>query len=174
MLDEGGHMNIEIRNMIETDILDFNKEFTLQGWNKPVSLFERYFDEQENGKRQVFVATVQNQVAGYTTLLPNDKFGAFKNMNIPTVCDFNVLEKYQKQGIGTAILDRIENTVKKYSDKICLGVGLHHGYGPAQRLYVKRGYIPDGSGVWYNNKVLEPYTDCKNDDGLVLYMLKQL
>ena len=26
-------------------------------------------------------------------------------------------------------------------------MGLHSGYGPAQRLYARRGYVPDGSGV---------------------------
>lgn len=68
----------------------------------------------------------------------------------------------------------MENQVKKYSNEISLGVGLHYGYGSAQRLYVKRGYIPDESGVWYNDKILEQYFDCKNDDDLNLYLSKKL
>lgn len=71
-------------------------------------------------------------------------------------------------------MEAIETSVKIYSKKICLGVGLHYGYGPAQRLYVKRGYIPDGSGVWYQNKILEQYADCNNNDDLILYMSKDL
>ncbi|HHD2752245.1 TPA: GNAT family N-acetyltransferase [Clostridium perfringens] len=165
-------MNIQIRNMLKSDILEFNKAFELQGWEKPISLFEKYYKEQKNGDRRIFVASMEDQVLGYATLLPNDENGPFANMNIPTVRDFNVLEKYQKNGIGTALLNKIENVVKEYSDKICLGVGLHSGYGPAQRMYVKRGYVPDGSGVWYNNMVLEKYADCKNDDDLVLYLSK--
>lgn len=39
------------------------------------------------------------------------------------------------------------------SDTVCLGVGLHSGYGAAQRMYVLRGYVPDGSGVWYEGRV---------------------
>ncbi|HHD2782105.1 TPA: GNAT family N-acetyltransferase [Clostridium perfringens] len=158
--------------MLKSDILEFNKAFELQGWEKPISLFEKYYKEQKNGDRRIFVASMEDQVLGYATLLPNDENGPFANMNIPTVRDFNVLEKYQKNGIGTALLNKIENVVKEYSDKICLGVGLHSGYGPAQRMYVKRGYVPDGSGVWYNNMVLEKYADCKNDDDLVLYLSK--
>lgn len=165
-------MNIQIRNMLKSDILEFNKAFELQGWEKPISLFEKYYKEQKNGDRRIFVASMEDQVLGYATLLPNDENGPFANMNIPTVRDFNVLEKYQKNGIGTALLNKIENVVKEYSDKICLGVGLHSGYGPAQRMYVKRGYVPDGSGVWYNNMILEKYADCKNDDDLVLYLSK--
>ena len=31
-------------------------------------------------------------------------------------------------------------------------------------MYVKRGYIPDGSGVWYGETVCEPHADCCNDE----------
>ena len=41
-------------------------------------------------------------------------------------------------------------------------------------MYVKRGYIPDGSGVWYKDRVCESYTPCENDDDLVLYLSKRL
>lgn len=27
-------------------------------------------------------------------------------------------------------------------------------------MYVKRGYIPDGSGVWYRDKVCEQNAEC--------------
>lgn len=60
------------------------------------------------------------------------------------------------------------------SDKVYLGVGLHSGYGAAQRMYFKRGYIPDGSGAWYQNRQLEQYADCCNDDELILFMSKDL
>jgi len=61
-----------------------------------------------------------------------------------------------------------------YSSKIYLSVGLHNGYGNAQRLYVKRGYNFDGSGVWYKDKICDPYSTCINDDELQLYMYKEL
>ncbi|MDM0491319.1 GNAT family N-acetyltransferase [Clostridium perfringens] len=166
-------MKFKIRNMIKSDIINFNKEFKLQGWEKPISLFERYYEEQEKGSRRVFVAYNENNVLGYATLIPNDENGPFANMRIPTLRDFNVLEKYQNEGVGTALLDKIEDTVKEYSKSICLGVGLHSEYGSAQRMYIKRGYIPDGSGVWYNNMLLEQNAQCKNDDDLVLYLIKE-
>lgn len=167
-------MSIIIRDMIISDALKFYEAFKLQGWNKPASLFEQYYNEQQSGKRKVFVATCDKHVLGYATLIQNAENGPFANENIPIIYDFNVFKKYQGNGVGTAILDYIENKVKDYSNEICLGVGLHYGYGTAQRLYVKRGYIPDGSGVWYNDKVLEQYVDCKNDDALNLYLSKKL
>ncbi len=59
-----------------------------------------------------------------------------------------------------------------HTARVCLGVGLHSGYGGAQRLYAKRGYLPDGSGVWYRDAVCEPYAICRNDDDLILYLSK--
>ncbi len=167
-------MEIKIRKMVEGDIREFPQEFSLQGWNKPVSQFQTYFEEQENGKRQLFIATVDGKVAGYATLLAHDVSGPFKDKEIPVIIDLNVLEKYQKNGVGTALMDDIENSVKEYSSTICLNVGLHSGYGSAQRMYVKRGYIPDGSGVWFKGEQWEQYAPCVNDDDMVLYMSKSL
>ena len=53
---------------------------------------------------------------------------------------------YDKNGI--LIRDLQQSDAQIITDVIYLGVGLHSGYGSAQRMYVKRGYIPDGSGVW--------------------------
>ncbi|OON92924.1 MAG: GNAT family N-acetyltransferase [Candidatus Epulonipiscioides saccharophilum] len=168
-------MNIAIRKMIKSDIIEFPIEFLKQGGhNKSEALFQKYFQEQEEGSRKLFIATVDNKIAGYATLLPQDLFGAFKGRNIPIIVDFNVLEKYQKHGVGTTILNYIEDNVKKYSSEICLGVGLHYGYGSAQRMYIKRGYIPDGSGVWFQDERLEQYAKCINDDELILYLSKKL
>lgn len=30
-------------------------------------------------------------------------------------------------------------------------------------MYIKRGYIPDGSGVWYGDKISPQYADCCHD-----------
>lgn len=166
-------MKLDIRALDLSDITYFPKEFQMQGWEKPVSLFRQYYEEQEKGIRRVTVATLDTVPAGYATLLQNDSHGPFQDQNIPVIVDFNVLEKYQRLGVGSAIFDAIEEEVKKYSKKICLGVGLHSGYGAAQRLYIKRGYIPDGSGVWFENRPLKPYAECVNNDDLVLYLSKE-
>ncbi len=100
--------------------------------------------------------------------------GTFGGKGYPEIVDFGVLEKYRKQGIGTILMDVAEEIAATYADTVYLGVGLHSGYGSAQRMYVKRGYIPDGSGVWYQDKICKPYGERKNDDDLVLYLSKKL
>lgn len=67
-------------------------------------------------------------------------------------------------------MNAAEELATDYADIVYLGVGLHNGYGTAQRMYVKRGYIPDGSGVWYQDQVCKPYETYKNDDTLILYL----
>ena len=162
-----------IRKMQESDIKDLSRGFISQGWPGREEILARYFLEQECGEREVLVAEVEGALAGYITILPDAKQGAFSGM-APELSDFNVFEPFQNQGIGNLLMEEAENRVKIFSDKVTLGVGLHSGYGPAQRLYIKRGYIPDGSGVWYRNQPLEMNAVCEDIGELVLYLSKDL
>lgn len=163
-----------IRSMVKCDIEKLIKGFLEQGWHKSYELFNEYYNQQERNEKTVIVVETDEDVAGYVTLLSNAEVGPYAKKNIPEIVDFNVLIKYQKRGIGNKIMDVAEKLAKKESDYVSLAVGLHNGYGSAQRMYVKRGYIPDGSGVWYNGKILEPYSSCVNDDDLILYFSKCL
>ncbi|WP_228477422.1 hypothetical protein [Streptococcus suis] len=49
---------------------------------------------------------------------------------------------------------------------------MNANYGKAQRLYVKHGFIPDGSGVWYRGCSLPVGAKAYNDDELALYFTK--
>jgi len=168
--------NIVVRSISVGDIQTLYEEFcVVQGWkSKSTELFARYLEEQDAGLRRVLVAEVDGKVAGYVTLLPGDTEGPFANMGVPTVSDFNVLKRHQRQGVGAALMDAVEGIAKESSDRICLGVGLNRDYGAAQRIYVLRGYLPDGSGLWWNNRNLAPYEECVNDDDLILYLSKNL
>ena len=161
-----------IRKMQESDIKNLSRGFISQGWPSREEILTRYFKEQESGEREVLVAEVEGAVAGYITILPSAKHGPFAEV-YPELSDFNVFEPFQNQGIGNLLLEEAEKRVKLISDKVTLGVGLHSGYGPAQRLYMKRGYIPDGTGVWYRNQPLEMNATIQNNDDLVLYLVKE-
>ena len=161
-----------IRKMQESDIKDLSRGFISQGWPSREEILARYFLEQECGEREVLVAEVEGALAGYITILPCAKQGPFAEIH-PELSDFNVFEPFQNQGIGNLLMEEAENRVKLIFDKVTLGVGLHSGYGPAQRLYIKRGYIPDGTGVWYRNQPLEMNATIQNNDDLVLYLSKK-
>ena len=161
-----------IRKMQESDIQDLSRGFISQGWPSREEILTRYFKEQESGEREVLVAEVEGAVEGYITILPSAKHGPFAEV-YPELSDFNVFEPFRNQGIGNQLLEKAEKRVKFVSSKVTLGVGLHLGYGPAQRLYIRRGYIPDGTGVWYRNQPLEMNATCQNNDDLVLYLVKE-
>ena len=162
-----------IRKMQESDIKELSRGFISQGWPSREEILTRYFKEQESGEREVLVAKVEGAVAGYITILPCAKQGPFAGM-APELSDFNVFEPFQNQGIGNLLLEEAEKRVRLISDKVTLGVGLHSGYGPAQRLYIKRGYIPDGTGVWYQNHQPAMNAVCEDIGELVLYLSKNL
>lgn len=162
-----------IRKMQESDIKDLSRGFIRQGWPGREEILARYFLEQECGEREVLVAEVKDALAGYITILPSAKHGPFVEI-YPELSDFNVFEPFQNQGIGNLLMEEAEKRVRLISDKVTLGVGLHSGYGPAQRLYIKRGYIPDGTGVWYQNHRPAMDATCEDIGDLVLYLSKDL
>ena len=158
-----------IRKMQESDIKELSRGFISQGWPSREEILTRYFKEQESGEREVLVAEVEGALAGYISILPCAKQGPFAEI-YPELSDFNVFEPFQNQGIGNLLLEEAEKRVRLISDKVTLGVGLHSGYGPAQRLYIKRGYIPDGTGVWYQNHQPAMNAVCEDIGELVLYL----
>jgi GNAT superfamily N-acetyltransferase len=169
---------IQIRPLIREDIAAISEAFNEIGWNKPATLFERYLKEQELGARIVWVAHFKGKFAGYVILKWKSQYPLFKEQNIPKIMDLNVLPSFRKMGIGSLLLDAAEKKAATRSDTIGIGVGLYAGadggYGSAQRLYVKRGYIPDGKGVTYNYEPTIPGNSYALDDDLVLWFTKKL
>lgn len=145
-----------------------------QGWHASVEKYLKRLEDQKAGKAVTLAAEYSGITVGYINVYPDSAWGAFGGKGYPEIVDFGVLEKYRGKGIGTVLMDIAEKVAAEYADMVYLGVGLHSGYGSAQRMYVKRGYIPDGSGVWYCDKICEPYGVCRNDDELILYFSKKL
>lgn len=165
---------ILIRDLEPRDVQPFVDGENAQGWNSDRSKLEGRLKDHAEGKSISLAAEYMGNPAGYINVYPDSPWGAFGGIGYPEIVDFAVLEKYRNNGIGAKLMDIAEQIAGEYADTVYLGVGLHSGYGSAQRMYVKRGYIPDGSGVWYGDKVCHPYADCCNDDDLNLYMLKNL
>lgn len=166
--------DILIRDMQQSDVQIITDGEIAQGWDATVDKYEMRLLHQAEGKSVSLVAEYQGNVAGYINVYPASEWGAFAGKGLPEIVDFGVLEKYRKNGVGNKLMDVAEEVAGRYGDVVYLGVGMHHGYGSAQRMYVKRGYIPDGTGVWYKDKVCGQYEDCCNDDDLVLYLSKRI
>lgn len=163
-----------IRTIEETDAQIICKEEIAQGWNQTIDKYLMRIEDNRTGKAISLVAEYQGNVAGYINVYPDAKDGAFANKGYPEIVDFGVLVKYRRHGIGSKLMDVAEKISGEFADTVYLGVGLYTDYGSAQRMYAKRGYIPDGTGVWYGEKIAEPYENYCNDDDLILYMSKKL
>ena len=167
--------NLMIRNMENADAQVFTEEFTAQGWHPSMAEYRSRLNDQSDGKCIALTAVYAGCPAGYVYVYLHANEGPFKGKGWPIIVDFNVLKKYQRKGIGNRLMDAAEQIASQYADTVCLGVGLCDSYGAAQRMYVKRGYIPDGSGVWYQGKQCVQYeTVCTIDDDLILFFSKKL
>jgi hypothetical protein len=71
-------------------------------------------------------------------------------------------------------MDAAEAAAATRSDTVGLGVGLYADYGPAHRMYLSRGYLPDGRGIAYQSESVPPGTAITVDDDLTLMMTRRL
>lgn len=165
---------IEIRPLEEEDAETLAAGFAEMGWNKPASRYVRYLAEQANGSRSVLVAVWEEKVAGYVTIMWESRDPAFRERTIPEINDLNVLKPFRRRGIGNALMARAEALIGERGPVAGLGVGLHSGYGSAQRLYVRRGYIPDGAGVVLNGEIVPEGAQVRLDDEATLRLTKRL
>lgn len=163
-----------IRKIDKRDIPEIAKAFAELGWHKPASQYERYLMEQVFRVRDVYIALVDDRFSGYLTISWQSGYAPFRERSIPEIMDFNVLPAHRRQGIGTSLMDRAESEIAKVSTVAGIGVGMTPDYGAAQRLYARRGYIPDGKGLYYLGHPVVHGEAIKADDNLVLYLTKEL
>jgi len=150
---------IEIRRMRAEDAGMMREIFLRHGIRRPEDYYVRCHEENESGVR-------------VTHLLERSGYPYFAENGIPEINDFNVIPPLRRKGIGDALLDAIERIALEKYGIVGIGVGLYASYGPAQRLYARRGYIPDGRGVVYKGVPVPRGATAVVDDDLNLYFTK--
>ena len=163
-----------IRLLMAGDIPAIAAAFAALGWHKPATQYERYVAEQRRGERVVPVAFQGGVFAGYVTIVWRSGYPPFQGPGIPEIVDFNVLPHRRQRGIGSQLLDEAERRIAERSPVAGIGVGLYADYGAAQRLYVQRGYVPDGRGLVSHGRHVAGGETVIVDDGLALYFTKSL
>ncbi len=163
-----------LRRLRADDAETLAAAFAAQGWQKPAEQYRRYAAEQAAGQRVTLVAEVDDVFAGYVNVLWESPYAGFRAAGIPEIADFNVLQRFQRRGIGTALMNAAEALIAERSPVAGIGVGLTADYGAAQILYVKRGYVPDGRGLVYRDRPAPYGTAVTVDDDLVLYLTRRL
>ena len=168
-------MNLVLRPLRSEDIAEVVAAFAALGWGgKLEAQYERYLAEHGARTRVTRFAFADGAFAGYLNVLWQSGYPPFGDALIPMINDFNVLPTVRRRGIGTALMEEAERVIAVRSPVAGVGVGMAAGYGPAQRLYLRRGYVPDGRGLMTHERPVVEGESVSIDDDLVLYFTKLL
>lgn len=162
---------LEVTLLVAGDCVLLHSSFSAMGWRKPPGLFEAYFGEQGRGERLLWVARCGDSIAGFVTLGWRSTYLPFAELGVPEIGDLNVYPDHRRRGVASALLDVAEAAAFARAPAVGIAVGLYAAYGPAQRLYVKRGYVPDGRGVTAHGAPVAEGATVGVDDDLLLWLL---
>ena len=165
---------LTIRNLHIEDAEVISAAFAELGWDKPVTQYEKYVRNQESGTHVIFVAEVDSVLAGYVTVVWTPAYSSFAEKGVPEISDLNVLPKFRRRGIASALMDSAESKIAERGDVAGIGVGMTPDYGAAQKMYALRGYVPDGRGLTHNGEPVRYRQPIVVDDSLVLWFTKVL
>jgi GNAT superfamily N-acetyltransferase len=163
---------LHLRDLTADQIDDLTAAFL--DWPKTRGSFMRWLARVADGSYNLIVARIDGRIVGYTGIHWASDYPPFAAAGIPEINDFNVLPEFRRRGFGSALLDEAESRIALRSEVAGVGVGLYGDYGSAQRLYVKRGYLPDGLGITRDGVPVVAGTSVPIDDDTVLWFTKRL
>lgn len=150
------------------------KEFAAKAWPKPDGYFAECFAAQERGEMMLLVAAEGDALLGYVKVVWLPEYAPFREAGIPEIQDLNVVPAARRKAVATRLLNRAEALVAQRSPVAGIGVGLHPGYAAAQRLYARRGYVPDGRPLQYHGAPVREGQEVRLDNDLTMNLTKEL
>ena len=160
--------SLEINQASEADIPALYQFYEASG-KSDVGYFESLFEKDT----VILLAYLDKSLVAFGVLNFEPKYSLYQKLDIPEIQDLNVLPDHRQQGIATALVTAFETLAHDQgAQSIGISVGLTKNYGPAQRLYFKMGYIPDGNGITYDRQGVCVGQVYNADDNLCLMMVK--
>lgn len=163
-----------LSNLTEADCEALSLAFRGTHLERPASQIARHLAACAAGARLALVARGPDGAVGYGTLDWQSEHPPFRAAGIPEIRDLNVAPHARRQGIAARLLDAFEARARERSPSVGIGFGLDRDYGAAQRLYVTRGYVPDGNGAYRGTEPVRAGERVVVDDELVLFLVKEL
>lgn len=167
-------VGVAIKRLEKGDAERLAFAFMALGEHAPASMFIQYFQDQRRGAREVLVAWSGELLLGYVTVQWDSEYPPFRDGQIPEIVDLHVLPEWRRQGVGSRLMDEAERLIGERSPLAGISVGAHAAYGPAQVMYVRRGYLPDGRGISYRFRAPRTGEYVRIDDGLALHFIKSV
>lgn len=135
---------------------------------------QEHLADHATGGGDTFLAYAGNELAGYVTIRWVSHNPLFRENNIPLIQHLEVFPAFQRRGIAWRLMDEAEALIATRAKAAGITVGLFDAYGPAQRLYARRGYIPDGRGACRGQQPLRCGEQVTLDHDLILWLTKDL
>jgi GNAT superfamily N-acetyltransferase len=129
------------------------------------------FDETETS---FVLAYEDTEPVGTVTIRWRPNYPPFREAAIPFIQNIEIRFDLRGQGYGSRVLAAVEELIGERSTKAGICVALHDAYGPAQRLYARRGYIPDGRGACHRFTPLREGDVITLDGDHLLWLVKDL
>jgi len=164
---------LEVSELAKDDPRRLYTAFVRPDWERPLAHFELLLAEHESGLRTVLVAKVDGQLVGHASIFWSPAYPYFRSHSIPEIQDLNVVPQLRRRGVASRLLDEAERRVSVNHAQVGIAFGLHPGYRVAQRLYVARGYVPDGQGVFWRDHYTGEGESVVLDDDLLLHLVKR-
>ncbi|GHO46042.1 GNAT family N-acetyltransferase [Ktedonospora formicarum] len=166
--------NIHIERVAPTELVKVIQLFSEQVYPVHPEEAHLHFAGHEQGQADTFLAWNAESLAGYLTIRWQSNYPQFRQQNIPLIHHLGVFPQFQRQGIASQLMDAAEQLISTRATQAGITVGLFDEYGPAQRLYAKRGYIPDGRGACQGQHPLKQGEAVTVDHDLILWLAKDL
>lgn len=165
--------NIEVRPIRDDEIVALC-EAEGDKSEENIKYYERYLNWQREGECTFLIALLNGEIAGYVFVLYQDRWGSMADARQPGLADLNVFPWNRRCGVGNALLEKAEEIAASYGDSLHLDVHVTATAGQAHRLYFRRGYLPDGRGIYHKYKQYDNAMGEVNPEDLTLLLIKSL
>ena len=136
--------------------------------------FAAIFAEHEDGASTTILAFEGDRVIGSVTIRWHARYPPFRDAGIPLIQHIEIAYHERGRGLGNQLLAQAEDQIAQRSPVAGLCVGIFDAYGRAQRLYAKRGFIPDGRGVCHGHTPLNEGATVTIGHDLLLWLTKDV
>lgn len=174
LLIEEQAMNLTFRVVRPDEITAVKQEVKPVFFSGDEAVIEQHFQDHENGASTTILGYEGERLVGIVTIRWHCRYPPFRDRQIPLIQNIEVRYEDRGRGIGGRLLERAEQEIAQRSPQAGICVGIFDAYGPAQRLYVQRGFVPDGRGLCRHHTPLKEGEMVKVDHDLLLWLIKDV
>jgi GNAT superfamily N-acetyltransferase len=165
--------NFEIKEVTAGELASVAGWFAREYYEGDSSAADMHFGDHFDGGTTLLGRT-EGKIAGFITIRWVSGNVEFRKNNVPLIHHLEVFNPYKRHGLGNRLVEAAEHRISRVADTAGICVGIFDAYGPAQRLYVKRGYVPDGRGVCKSQVPIRQGEVHPIDHDLIIWLTKDL